>query len=112
MDLNSDMKIRVTVTYSKDPVAVGTLPGIEPFTPGNRKLYAFSYYATSYSPKGDGCICNECAARPGSLENIRARCSGRPGEIPVLLTGSEARTWACCRCGHYDQGSAYSREDR
>jgi hypothetical protein len=101
MDLSKRMSIQVT-TVAVAQAAQATPGGhIEPYTEGNRVLYAFQYKADG-GPMGGGCICNQCAADPDKYERTRRSCEySSSGELALVTSESYRASWACCSCGGY-----------
>jgi hypothetical protein len=103
MDLSKRMSIQVTTVTVAQPAQATPGGHIEPYTEGNRLLYAFQYERGG-GPMGGGCICNQCAADPARYERIRADCEhSSSGELALVTSESYRGSWACCSCsGYYD----------
>jgi hypothetical protein len=110
MDLSKRMSIQVTTVAVAQPAQATPGGGhIEPYTEGNRILYAFQYKDDA-GPMGGGCICNECAADPARYERIRRDCEfSSSGELALVTSESYRASWACCSCSRYYDQYHYRR---
>lgn len=114
--LRPGMTVTVTTSMVAQPVAI-TPDGVEPYSYGNRILYAL-HHSDSGEPSGAACLCNECAAKDGMISKYRGKLADRYARLKPdrtwdlrIVSDVYQTGWHCCECRKYSKhNTTYSDE--